>query len=210
ALAAGGTVRAEEGGWYLGANFGQVINTYRHTDLDNALNDAFEDELTYTSSSISEKKQAWWAAVGYMTSPYLGFEASYLALGRLDYHASAKQTSVFGTTPVTVDLNLKSRGPAAAVVGVLPLTNSWEVDARVGAYDGKTTTSYTSVVNKTTNNGLESKTSVSLLVGVGTAYTFSGHWALRVDYLHINQVKEQVLGHSFNEDLATAGITFAF
>ncbi|HVO48521.1 MAG TPA: outer membrane beta-barrel protein [Steroidobacteraceae bacterium] len=207
---AGGAARAEDGGWYLGANYGQVISTYRHTDLNNKVNDAFGDALTFTSSSLEEKNQAWWASAGYMTSPWLGFEAAYFDLGRLQYRATGKQTSILGTSAVTAGLDIKSRGPAAAVLGVLPLTNSWQIDARLGGYDGKTTTSYAQTVDKRSNSGLESKTSLSLLAGVGTSYAFFGRWALRIDYLHVNQVKEPVLGRAYNVNLASAGITFAF
>lgn len=200
--------RADDTGFYVGANVGRVLSTYRRSALNDGVNTAFggtANGFTLGPSSVQKTHVMWWADVGYMVSRNFGVEGSYLYLGSLRY-------SAFGTlasTNVTVNLDIKSHGPALAMVGVLPMTNFWEVDARLGAYEGKTTTTYLSV-GDTTQSGRNSKSSTSPLAGVGTALTVSSHCTVRLDYMRLEHLKEQVLNRSFNVDLVTVGAAFVF
>jgi len=90
------------------------------------------------------------------------------------------------------------------------MSNLWEIDARVGAFAARTTTTYSSVVHENVNSGRVSKTSTSLLAGVGTALTVSSHCTVRVDYIRLEQVKEKTFNRAFNVDLVTAGVAFVF
>lgn len=201
---------AEGGGMYVGATFGRVLSTYRHSDLDGALVSAFNDQITLGSTSIHKNETTWSLDIGYMVSPHFGVEASYLNLGTLKYRAAGTEAASAGGQSVSVDLDMTSRGPALALVGVLPMTNAWAVDARVGAYDGKTRTGVTSQVGSSTHSDSASKASVSLLIGVGASYTLSEHWAFRLNYLRLNHVSEKVLNRAFTVDLVSAGLSCAF
>lgn len=205
---------ADDTGLYFGANVGRLLSTYRRADLDNAVINDFggaDSGLVLGTSSLQKDHVIWKADIGYMASRYFGIEASYLHLGSLAYSASGTQSlENNSTSAVSVNLDIKSRGPALSVVGVLPMTNSWEIDARLGAYEGKTTTTFASAVDVNTRSGSLSKTSSSLLAGFGTALTLTSHCAVRLDYIRIQQVKEAALGQSFNMDLVTAGVVFVF
>jgi len=202
---------ADDGGLYVGANLGLTLSTYSKGDLNNAVLAAFDNELTLQSSSLDKPKAPWWADIGYMASPYFGVEASYLDLETLKYHAAGTETPPLGEkASVSTKLDITSRGPTLALIGALPLWNAWRVDGRAGVYLGKTSTSYTSQVGTNSNSGSESTTGASLLVGIGGAYSFLGHCAVRLDYLYVNGVHEKVLGNSFNASLLTAGFMYAF
>jgi opacity protein-like surface antigen len=91
------------------------------------------------------------------------------------------------------------------------MSNAWEVDARLGVYEGKTSTGITTIVGKNPPYpGSDSKTSASLVLGVGGSYTVSEHLALRLDYVRLNQVSDKIFGRAFNVDFVTAGLTYAF
>src|SRR5579862_8694847 len=51
--------------------------------------------------------------------------------------------------------------PALAALAVLPMSNWWEIDARAGAYEGKTTTAFASAIDANTKSGTLSKSSTS-------------------------------------------------
>jgi hypothetical protein len=154
----------------------------------------------------------WSADIGYLLSPNFAVEASYIDLGTLKYSAAATQPSNSGTgsSPVAVNLDIRSHGPALALVGVLPMSNSWELDARAGAYEGKTITNFISALQTGTNTGTVSKTATSLLAGFGGSLTVTSHCTVRLDYVRLEHLNEQVLGRSFNVDLVTAGASFVF
>ncbi len=204
----------EAGGFYAGGNFGYTLSTYSRSALDDALVGAFSgagEDLRLEATFVHSKQAVWSADVGYMVSPYFGVEASYLDLGTLRYFARGRVAAPAAAAgPLSATVDITSRGPTAALLGVLPMTNDWSVNARVGAYEGKTTSDFTTVVAGSSNPGSESETSTAVLAGAGTAYVLGAHWVLRLDYVYLDQIKEKLFGKSFNVSLVTAGVAYAF
>jgi opacity protein-like surface antigen len=207
---------ADDTGFYVGANVGRILSSYRRTDLNSALTHDFSQAnsgFTFGTGAVQRDRLMWSADVGYMFSANWGVEASYLHLGSLRYTSFGTEPSSDGTgTSLEVKANVEivSKGPALALVGVLPMSNIWEVDARVGAYEGKTTSTYVAAVGDNTNPGRRSKSSTSTMLGVGTGLTLTTHLVVRVDYLRIQHLDEQVFERSFNVDLVTAGLAYVF
>ena len=204
---------ADDGGLYLGASAGYTLSSYRRAELDNAVIGNFAGvgyTLTLSSSSDRYGKSPWTVDVGYQFSSYFGLEASYLDLETLKYASAGSATAFGGGGPTAVDLSIRSRGPALALVGALPLTNFWTLQARLGAYEGKTSTRFATNVNGTPDSGSDSKASATLLASLGTSYVLASHWVLHLDYTHLNKLGEKILTKSFNVDLVTAGIAYAF
>lgn len=205
---------ADVSGLYLGASAGYTLGTYRHADLDSALSDGFTQagySLVLSSSSVQNEHTPWSVDVGYRFSSYFGLEASYLELATLNYAAAGTANAFLGgSAPATAELSIKSRGPALALVGVLPLTNEWSLQGRLGAYLGKTTTPFVVTVNGTSSSGTDSTSSASLLAGLDASYVVAAHWVVRLGYTHLNHLPEKSLGQSFNVDLLTAGVDYFF
>jgi opacity protein-like surface antigen len=204
---------ASANGFYIGASAVRTLDTLDRAALDGAVSAAVAGApgttLAIESSSTHSDAATWLADVGYRSS-YLGVEASYLDLGHLKYEVTGTETSPFGTSSLVGNVQIRSRGPALALLGFLPLLDALEASVRAGAYEGKTTTDYSNQIDATLHSGSTSKTSTSWLLGAGIAYAVTGHLAVRLDYIHINRLKEDFLGQSFNVDLLTAGVTFAF
>lgn len=204
---------ADTGGFYVGADGGYTLSTYSHADLDRALvaNLASSDyTLSLSGSSVRDDHAPWSVDVGYRFNPYFGLEASYLQLGTVNYVARGKATSLFGGGPFAVDLGIKSRGPALAFLGVLPLTNELALEAHLGAYEGKTLSQYVDAFDGSAGGGSGSQTTTSLLASLGGQYVIGGHWIVRLDYTRLNRLDEKVLGDSFDVSLLTAGVLYAF
>jgi opacity protein-like surface antigen len=206
--------RADDSGLYLGASGGYTLDSYHRADLNEALVEnlaASDYTLVLRGASLHEQGTPWALEVGYRFSSYFGLEASYLELSSLRYQSVGTAIPPFGSSgKATFDLDFKSRGPTLSFVGVLPLTNQWNLEARLGAYEGKTTTDYAASVIGSPSSGAESQTSASVLASVGTQYVIAPHWVVRLDYTRLNSLGEKLLDKSFNVDLLTAGVFYAF
>src|SRR5438128_1032312 len=69
---------ADDSGFYVGANIGRVLSTYRRTDLDNEVIAAFggaDRGFALGSSSVQKDHAIWSADIGYMVSRNLRIEA---------------------------------------------------------------------------------------------------------------------------------------
>lgn len=210
-----GPAMADETGFYVGANAVGLLSTYRRPNLDTATTASFGGAnagLAMGPSSVDRTHVSWAFDFGYMVTRNLGVEVSYLDLGSLRYSGFGTLTSATDGSAKEVHLNLdfRSHGPALAMVGALPMTNFWELDARVGAMQAKTKTNYRTTVGTDEQSGNFSQTSTSLLASVGTAFTVTTHCVLRLDYLRIQNIKEKGLEHSFNVDGVTAGLAIVF
>jgi len=97
-----------------------------------------------------------------------------------------------------------------SLIGRLPLTESFEADLRVGDYYGKAVLDNQITVGSKGVSLSSSKSNSSLLAGVGGAYTFGGHWSIRLDYLRVNQTGDTNTVGKFSVNLATAGVSYTF
>jgi opacity protein-like surface antigen len=205
---------AEETGFYVGANALGLLSTYRRAALDSATTAVFGGAAggyAMGPSSVERNHIMWSADFGYMVTRNLGIEVSYLDLGSLHYSGFGSLTSLDGTaSEVHLNLDVRAHGPALALVGTLPMTNVWEMNARVGAIDAKTKTRYRTAVGEDVQSGTLSQSSTSLLASVGTAFTITSHLTVRLDYLRIQRIKEKGLERAFNVDGLSAGAALVF
>jgi len=199
-------------GFYVGGNYGRARSAYDTnfvaSQLATAASDA-GDAQTVDSSRVFRTSAAWWADVGYWFGPHFGMEAAFLHLGELKYASTGSLVTSEGNEPYVLGAEVSSRGPALSVAGRLPLTESLEVDARVGDYYGKTTLSTALLINSQNTSTSQSATGSSLLLGVGVGYTFGTHWSLRLDYLRIGRVGNDGVG-KFDLNLPAVGFSFTF
>jgi len=205
---------ADDSGFYLDASAVRALHTLDRSDLDGALISAVSSQaggsLALDGSSVERDAATWTAGVGYRASAFFAVEASYLDLGQLWYSGSGTETFSSGPVSLSTVLDVTSKGPALDAVGILPLLEGLEVSVRAGAFEGKTTTNFSNTTSNGADAGSMSKTTTSLLVGVGASYAFSGHWAAQVQFVHLNGLQESFLDHKFNVDIATAGLTYMF
>lgn len=200
-------------GVYIGANFGRALNSYNTGYLDRqyvSQASEFGDGLDVTSRSVHRFDDVWWGDVGYYFIPYVALDAAFLHLGEVRYKSAA--TLEVGGTPyaTTTSTEVTSRGPALSVLARLPLTDWFEADLRLGDYVGKSVFYNRIDLLAQSSVTTASKTTSSLLVGVGGAFTFAGHWSVRLDYLRVNKTGDSASSGKYSVNLASAGVSFTF
>jgi opacity protein-like surface antigen len=210
-----GPAMADETGFYVGANALSLLSTYRRADIDDAFTAALgaaDSSFTRGPSSVERAHYSWQVNFGYMLTRNFGVELSFLDLGPFRYSGFGTTTSAADGSPseVHLDLDVRSHGPALSAVGVLPMTNFWDLEARVGAMQVKTKSSFSTLTGDGTNSGKFSDNSTVVMASVGTAFTVTAHIVLRLDYLRIQHIKEKALDRTFNVDGATAGVAYVF
>jgi len=199
-------------GLFLGGNYGRAYNGYDTSTIDSAFQSSAAsagDTLSKSSGHVQRGLNAWWFNAGYWFLPNFGVDAAYLHLGSWNYNAVGTLKTLAGNEPITTGAAVTSRGPALSLLARLPLTESFEVDARVGDYYGRTSLNTFFNLNSQYTATPASASSSSLLLGVGGGFTFAGHWCIRVDYLRINQAGTGNTG-KYSVNFPSAGVTYTF
>ena len=198
-------------GLYFGCNYGRSHLQYNNSLYQNQLVGQAVDfgSLNFTTARLQKDNAAWWANVGYMAWPNLGFEAAFLHLGGLNNRLGGTFTPTGGAVQtVSAATALRSSGPALLLVFRLPLTPLFDIDLRAGDYLAKTT--YKTALDVTTAMDAKLASSKSsLLAGVGAAYTFGSHCSARLDYLRVSKAGDDDDG-KYSANVVTAGVTFTF
>jgi opacity protein-like surface antigen len=198
---------------YLGASVGRERNEYDSGFVDDIYEHAATevgDELKFTSRSVNRLDNMWWTYVGYMFTPNIGIDAGFMHLGELTYLATANVQAGTATKPAAINATLTSHGPTLSLLLRLPLTESWDVNMRLGDYYGKTQLVTGLDFESKYTAAPQSSSGSSLLVTAGTAYGFAGHWTVRLDYLRINQAGNGATTGKYDVNALAAGITFIF
>jgi opacity protein-like surface antigen len=146
---------------------------------------------------------AWGVVAGYRIFRYAAFELSYLDLGSLDRTQEVR----LGFPPVgSIEIHheLATSGPAASALGILPITESWEVYARAGVLfaDMEATSSIMGSSNSITFG------SDSLLWGGGTQFNWGAHWSVRLDFQRFEGVGEDNGPGEADVDLLSLGVLY--
>ena len=212
-LAAGGASADDFGGLYVGGNFGRARNSYDPgANIDSQLYAQAQNiggTIALTRREIDKMSDAWWADAGYFFTPNIGIDAGFMHLGEIKYAATGTITSSAGSEFLESTNEITSHGPVLALVFRMPLTESLAVDVRAGDYYGKTVFDSATTVNTKLFFGATTKSSSSLLAGVGVSYNLNGHLSFRVDYLHVQHAGDSVVGE-YNVNLVTGGLAYYF
>jgi|ERR1700733_14253865 opacity protein-like surface antigen len=200
-------------GAYLGGNFGRARSAYDTGFIDGQIASAAAesgDTVDFTARSIQRISDAWWADTGYFFTPYVGIDAAFLHVGEMRYVAGGRLTNLFGSQTIGTENEVTSHGPALSLILRLPLTESFAADLRLGDYYGKASLDDSVNVGSHSTSTFASKSSSSLLAGVGVSYTIAGHLSIRLDYLRIDKTGSDDTIGKFSVDLATAGVSYTF
>src|SRR5690606_21199826 len=136
-------------GFYMAGTIGQSS-----TDVGGE-EQAFMDELVVATwesfgfnvlegeSDLDKSDIGFELAVGYQASPYFAVEAAYIDLGKAKYEAEGIVDNGGGPMDASSDLTSDAKGPALSLLGMLPVSDRFSLDARVGAMLGKSKVKFT-------------------------------------------------------------------
>jgi opacity protein-like surface antigen len=205
-LAAAGTLD----GLFFGGDYGRSRSTYDPNFVNGQFQSAAaadDASITYGTPWVSRTSNAWWAHAGYWFGPNWGIDAAFLHLGEFKTSSDGTLETLFGSESLTSGAEVSSHGPAASLLGRLPLTEALEIDLRVGDYFGKTTETTAILLASQYSTQPNSATRSSLLVGAGAGYAIGNHFSIRLDYLFIARVGNSTVG-KYNVSLPSVGFTF--
>ena len=124
-------------------------------------------ELSVSTGNFQDNTTAWKGFVGYRFVRFIGVEAAYVDFG------NASDTLDFGGG-TTTDVNLKTTGETAEIVGTLPLGSFLEIYGKAGYlwWNAKTDDS----TNSDTTTGSDP------VYGAGAKIVFAKKMAVRLEY----------------------------
>lgn len=147
-----------------------------------------------SSAQCDDTGSAYGGGLGYEFNDWVALEAAYLGIDKL--------TSIISGFLVSADANLIM----LTAVGTFPLTDQLAVQARVGATRWE-------VDAEVQGSGLRYKTSVegtSPVFGAGFLLNVTPRVALRLEYIHINEIGDRAITGESNSDSIGLGIQFKF
>ncbi|MGH8178430.1 MAG: outer membrane beta-barrel protein [Steroidobacter sp.] len=216
-----GAADANEIGFYIGGQYGQVTKDGDEKLFDDFAFDVY-DFFFYTPverrTSFDDQDSAFSILVGYRLTRHLAFEGGYTELGQLSYRATSSGAfrNDLGTLDVIFDS--ETSGFQLSVLGILPVTRNWELYGRAGAL---TATNRFSVNIRPrgeifANPGGDetedafSESSTEWFVGAGASMRFLEIYDLRLDYQHIPDAGTEQTGGVGDINVLTLGILVTF
>ncbi|MFA6409255.1 MAG: outer membrane beta-barrel protein [Gammaproteobacteria bacterium] len=165
-------------GFYIGvqAGFGRI-------DEGSGYKDAADWVFSYpgatsTTKDTSQGGFAGRAFLGYSFNPYFGLETGYTYLTNNKYKAT---WVLSGDTDLSEDVKFKTWAWDLLAKATLPLNDSWDVYAKLGAAYVKANSSGTTDLNAGTediDSANFSKSAIRPAYGLGITYKFNPNWSM--------------------------------
>jgi OmpA-OmpF porin, OOP family len=217
---------AEEAGFYFGLTGGaSIFDVPSKADLDTFFLGNLDRDLSQLTvpasigfvekTSVNDSDAAWGATVGYRWNSYVAAEVSYVNLGEARYEADL-QIDNGSAAPLTrlETGTFESSGATLALLGMLPLSESFDLHVIGGVYFEDTRFNRPSafedeLTGATVFGHKESRSSdKELFVGAGAAWNINPSYSVRVQYQrYFNVGSDQTLIES-DVNLFTGSILF--
>lgn len=193
--ATAGMASASSEGWYVTGGMG-----LSHHDIDMSVEGA-------DSSSDSKNQFGLKIGGGYKFNQNLAVEGNFFYLGKAEGDASAGS----GYNKETLNASSESLGFGADVLGILPVTENFDVFAKAGLAVMSTKQKATLEDHRAIYWVDSTETRLVPKLGLGAEFSLTDHWAVRADYDHFFKTSDdsdwQV---ESNHDLLTVGVKYTF
>ena len=200
AIITSSVARADDLGWYGGANIGQS-----KAKIDDA---RIKDGLTadgFTTTSIDDDKRDMGYKLfgGYQFNKNFAVEGGFFDLGKFGFKANTMPAGVFSGT-------MKARGINVDAVGILPLTEKLSALGRVGLSYAQTRDAFagSGAVNVLSANSSMHERNANLKVGLGLQYALTESLAMRVEAERYRL--DDAVGNLGDVDLFSLGLVYRF
>lgn len=139
-------------------------------------------------SGISQTRDVGFVfSVGYLFSQYFSAELGYADLGTVHYQAQGAVSDSQGTYNTSTSANVKTKGPLAMGVAAWPLGDRFSLDARAGAFLGRTRIRARAVVGGIDLYGSRKNNSSTVMLGAGINFAMSPGTAIRLGYARLSK-----------------------
>ncbi|MBC7919258.1 MAG: OmpA family protein [Rhodoferax sp.] len=185
-------------GPYIGISAGQTQATIDNKNISAGL---AGQGFTTTGMSNSDKDSGYKVFGGYQFGKHFAVEGGYFDLGKFGYTATTMPAGTMNGT-------IKLRGLNLDLVGILPISDSFSLSARVGTNyaEASDTFSGSGAVNVPMNS--TNKSEANLKLGLGAQWDFSPSWGVRGE-LERYRINDAIGSHG-DIDMASIGLVYRF
>jgi OmpA-OmpF porin, OOP family len=213
-----GTAAAEVEGFYFSVGGGlATLDLPSREEFDDALIpplvDAFESiggAVLDVRSELEDSDTAWGLQVGYRFHRYIAAEIGYVNLGEGSYEAIVTVTDGVDTFPVESSVRFVSSGPTAAVLGMLPISERFELHGKAGLLfaDSRVRERVRDIEfdENLFHNEIDAGDQ-EVFVGIGGAWNFADSYAVRLEYQRFLDVGDDASGE-LDVDLISVSVLF--
>lgn len=161
-------------------------------------------------SSLDDSDIGWGLQVGYRFNRYIAAEVGYVDLGEALYEAILTVDDGVETFPVEASARFVSSGPTAAVLGILPIGERFDVHARAGVYlaDTRLRSRVRDIefADNIAHNEIDAGEQ-EVFVGLGGAWNINDSYSLRFEYQRFLDVGDDDSGEG-DVDLFALSLLF--
>ena len=145
-------------------------------------------EIESWGSAISETKDIGYVfSVGYLFSQYFSAEIGYADMGTVHYQAQGQVSDSQGTYSTQTFASAKTKGPLLSAVAAWPLGDRFSLDARAGAFIGRTRVRATALISGIDLYGSRKNNTTTVMLGAGVNFALSPGTAIRVGYARLSK-----------------------
>jgi OOP family OmpA-OmpF porin len=206
-FATSATAQDEAAGFYFGA-FGGQSSYDAQEELDELFLDAFDFaglEVLDAESDLDDPT-GFGVTAGYKFNRYFALEASYFDLGSASYSAEGLVTDGFFTLPMEVGASLEAKGPAAAAIASIPLSDSFALYGKVGMFFADTEVAF-SVEGDLVADPFTSSTE-EVFFGAGLSWKIGAQFALDFAFQRFTDVGDEEATGEVDIDLMSIGFNY--
>ena len=180
-----GPVLSQDGGWYVGLNFGQT----KVKDVD-----------CTGATTCDDKDKAWGIFGGYLFNKNFGVELGYADLGK---------ASLGGTDPFlgTFTTTFEASGFELSGVGILPISDKFSVYGKLGLFmwdlDAKSTSSVLGSASL-------SEDGTDLTFAIGARFHFTKNLAVQLQWQRYKDIGDDATTGKSDIDVLGLGVVFRF
>jgi opacity protein-like surface antigen len=147
----------------------------------------------------------WNVTAGYRINRYLAVEAGYSNLGTLSSTHTIDIPPIVGGGSFTFHRELETAGPSLTAFGVLPLSDSWQLYARVGMLfaDSDLTTRLDGGGSVSSSFDSDATT-----LGAGAQYDWAGHWSARLEFQRTQELGGDDVANNADVDAISLGFLY--
>lgn len=143
------------------------------------------------TASTEENDLGYQAAFGYRFHRYMAIEVALAQFGELRSTASGELNFGNGFVPTSLHLTFRVGGPVFSMVGILPVSDRFEVYGRAGILFGASDLEISSTIDGQSGGfGSAKGDSTNAVFGVGTAWHINQVYTVRAEYLNCGAVGE--------------------
>lgn len=191
--------------WYGGITIGQSeVQDASASEINSTLTGA---GLAVSGTSVDDTDTGWKLFAGYQFNKYFALEGGYVNLGRFDANTTVTAVNGNPITPTSISANIKVKdGLYFDAVGILPVSETFSVFGKLGAYSLKTELSASAAGASASDSARNS----DLTYGVGVNYSFSKDLKMRGEWERFEKVGDANKTGQSDIDLLSLGLTYQF